>query len=83
MQNSPPPQFANAFGFHASAPPWVAKLLDDMEQVKQKLQGIDKNEKTVNLINSKVSDLELKMGDLDKRLTENEKSCQFISNSNE
>ena len=83
MQNSPPPQFASAFGFQASAPPWAAKLLDDMDQVKQKLQGIDKIEKTVNLINTKVSGLALKMSDLDKRLTENEKSCQFISNSNE
>ena len=37
----------------------------------------------MNLINTEVSDLKLKMGDLDKRLTETEKSCQFISNSNE
>ena len=60
-----------------------AKLLEDMEQIKQNLQSTDKIEKTVNLINSKVSDLETKMADLDTRLKDNEKSCQFISNSNE
>ena len=65
MQNSLPPQFPGAFAFQASAPPWAAKLLEDMEQIKQKLQGIDKTEKTVNLINSKVSVLETKMADLD------------------
>ena len=60
LQNPPPPQFTGAFGFQASAPPWAAKLLDDMEQVKQNLQGIDTIEKTVDLINTKVSDLEIK-----------------------
>ena len=49
-----------------------------MEQVKQKLQGIDKIERTVNLISTKVSDLETQMRGLDTRLNQNEKSCAFI-----
>ena len=55
-----------------------------MEQLKQKFDKIDMiEEKTVNLINSKVSDLETKMHGLESRLSEYEKSCQFISNANE
>ena len=73
------------FGFQPSTapPPWAAKLIEDMEQLKQKFDKIDKIEKTVNLIHSKVSDLETKMQGLELRLSENEKSCQFISNANE
>ena len=45
MQGSPPVAFPNAFGLRASTPPWAAKLLDDVEQIKQKIQSIDKIEK--------------------------------------
>ena len=83
MQGSPPVAFPNAFGLQASTPPWAAKLLDDVEQIKQKIQSIDKIEKTVNIINSKVSVLETKMADLDTRLTQNETSCEFISSIND
>lgn len=84
MQSPPPNQFNNSnFGFQPSTPPWASKLLEDVEQIKQKMQSIDKIEKTVNFISSKVSDLENKMRSLDTRVSENEKSCQFISNVNE
>ena len=89
FMGSPPPapgQFGgSAFGVQTNPPPppWAVKLLDDMEQVKQKVQGIDKIEKTVNLISSKVSDLETQMKSLDTRLRENEKSCDFISKEHE
>ena len=65
-----------------SAPPsWATKLLEDMDQVKEKLKCMDKIEKAVNLINTKVSDLETK--NRDTRLIANERACQFISNENE
>lgn len=84
MQSPPPNQFNNSnFGFQTATPPWASKLLEDVEQIKQKMQNIDKIEKTVKFISSKVSDLENKMRSLDTRVTENEKSCQFISNVNE
>ena len=44
---------------------------------------MDKIEKTVNVINTKVSDLETKMKDMDTRLIANERARQFISNENE
>ena len=53
MQGSPPVAFPNAFGLQASTPPWAAMLLDDVEQIKQKIQSIDKIEK-----NSKHNKLE-------------------------
>ena len=64
-------------------PPWAMKLLEDMELVKQKISSIDKIEKTVNLISTKMSDLEIKMQGLDMRVTETETSCSFVSNMSE
>ena len=83
IQSPPPNQFGFGLQAPAAPPPWAAKLLEDMEQIKQKLQGMDKIEKTVNLINPEVSDLETKMKSLDTRLIANEKSCEFISSINE
>ena len=83
MQSPPPSQFGFGYQPPAAPPPWAAKLLEDMEQLKLKFDKIDKIEKTVNSINSKVSDLEVKMQTLESRLSDNEKSCQFISNMNE
>ena len=56
-----------------------------MEHVKQKLQCVEKIEekKTVNMINAKVTDLETQMKSLDVRVNETEKSCKFISETNE
>ena len=83
MQSPPPSQMGFGFQPPTAPPPWATKLLEDMELIKQKFDKIDKIEKTVNLINSKVNDLETKMQGLETRLSENEKSCQFISNANE
>ena len=79
MQSPPPGQL----GFHASPPPWATKLLEDVEHIKQKLESVEKVEKTVNVINSKVSDLETKLRSLDTRVTETEKCCEFLSETNE
>ena len=59
---SPPatgPFGAAAFGGYQATPPpppppWASKLLEDMEHVKQKLQCVEKIEKTVNVINAKL-----------------------------
>lgn len=84
IQSPPPPQFGNsAFGYQGAPPPWAAKLLDDMDHIKQKLHSIDKIEKTVNQISVKVSDLETQMKSLDTRLTQTEESCDFISKVHE
>lgn len=46
IQSPPPPQFGNStFGYQTAPPPWAAKLLEDMDHIKQKLQSIDKIEK--------------------------------------
>lgn len=87
-QSSPPApsQFnSNAFGFQPSPPPppWANELLEEMKQIKVKLQSMDKIEKTVNSINMKVSDLETKLKSLDTRVTETEKSCQFSASESE
>ena len=89
--SSPPGHFGNnSFGFQnippqpgPPLPPWATKLLEDMEHVKQKLQGVDEIKKTVNLINVKVTDMETQLKSLDLRVTQNENSCSFISETNE
>ena len=65
------------------SPTMASKLLEDMEPVKQKLQCVEKIEKTVNMINVKVTDLETQMKSLDVRINKTEKSCKFISETNE
>ena len=78
---------SNTFGFQPSPsplpPPWANELLREVKQIKSKLQTIDKIEKTVNVINAKVTDLETKIKSLDMRMTENEKLCQFTAAESE
>ena len=64
-------------------PPWATELLEEVKQIKTKLQSIDEIKKTVNSINAKVCDLETKMKSLDTRVNETEKSCQFSANQAE
>ena len=47
------------------------------------MQSIDTTEKLVKTINAKVSDLETKTKELDIRVIQTEKACQFQSNENE
>ena len=44
---------------------------------------MEKIEKTVNVINSKVSALETKLRSLDTQVNETEKCCEFLSETNE
>lgn len=86
VHSPPQTQFgSNTFGFQPSPapPPWANELLEEMKQIKIKLQSIDKIEKTVNSINVKVTDLETKLKTLDTRVSETEKSCQFSASESE
>ena len=81
MPNASPTQYsAPAFGYQPSPPPppWASELLEEMKQIKTKLQTMDEIKKTVNSINVKVSDLEGKMISLETRVTETETSSQFL-----
>ena len=85
-QCSPTAQYNNnTFAYQPTPPPspWANELLNDMKQIKAKMQSIDTIEKLVKTINAKVSDLETKTKDLDLRVTQTENSCQFQSNENE
>ena len=79
IQSPPPNQMGFGFPVQTAPPPWAAKLLEDIEQIKVKLQCMDKIEKTVNSINAKVCTLETKMNDMDTRLTTNEQACDFVA----
>ena len=56
-----------------------AEADDKIEKKKKK----NTKKKTVNQIVVKVSDLETQMKSLDTRLTQNEKSCEFVSKTHE
>lgn len=66
MQPSPPP-------------PWATEILDEMKQIKQKLQTIEDIKKTVNVISAKVSDLDTKFKSLEVRVIETEKASEFVA----
>jgi DNA repair exonuclease SbcCD ATPase subunit len=72
---------AGSFGPQLSPPAWANELLEEVKQIKQKLNTIDKIERTVNSINSKVTDLEAKFKTLNSRVEETEKTCEFISSA--
>ena len=82
---SPPPTGQMGFGLPPSAvppsapPPWATKLLEEVANIKEKLQCMDEIKQTVNSINAKVITLETKMNDMDTRLATNEKACDFVA----
>lgn len=72
----PPPQ--------ASSPPsWATELMNDVKQIKMSLGKLDEIEKTVNMINAKVSDLETKVNSMENRVNTVETSCAFMSGEND
>jgi hypothetical protein len=79
----PSPPRIPTFDSHASPPSWATELLDDMKFVKQKLQSVEKIEKTVNSINMKITDLEIKFKSLEVRLSDNERFCEFAAKESE
>ncbi|KAH3778796.1 hypothetical protein DPMN_180267 [Dreissena polymorpha] len=57
-------------------PPWALGIMDDIRTIRSSSQNI---EKTLNIISVKVSELEVKLTCIDKRVTSVENSCAFIS----
>lgn len=85
MQNLSTPMQSN-FQFQpvSSTPPlWATELLEDVRQIKDRLKTVDRIDKTVNLINVKVTDLETSLKSLEVRVNETELSCKFMSDASE
>ena len=64
-------------------PSWATELMNEMKQIKHKLCKLDEIEKTVNMINLKVSDLETKVHTIDTRVITVEQSCSFMGSEND
>ena len=64
-------------------PSWATELMSEMKQIKHKLCKLDEIEKTVNMINLKVSDLETKVHTIDTRVITVEQSCSFMGSEND
>ena len=79
-----PQQLFNVPQVQAAIPPsWISEIIDDVKQIKLSMTKLDQIERTVNVINMKVSDLENKVNAIEPRVTEVEKSCSFISSEND
>ena len=63
----------------AIPPSWALKMMDDIKTIKDALPKIEKIEKTVTTINLKVYDIEIKLGQLERRVQNCEDSCSFVS----
>ena len=64
-------------------PNWAQELINDVKQIKITMSKLEKIEKTMNTIVTKVSDLETKVKDIDKSVNEVEGTCSFISKEND
>ena len=64
-------------------PSWATELMNDIKHIKLSLGKLDEIEKTVNMINLKVSDLETKVHTIDSRVITVEKSCAFMDGEND
>lgn len=64
---------------HDVPPRWAVELMEDMKVIKSSLSKIDSIEKSIKLINMKFTDLETKVVDVEKRVKETERSCEFLS----
>ena len=74
----------NMTQYQAAGPPgWVSELIEDVKQIKLSMTKLDQTERTVNMINMKMSDLKVKVNYIEPRVTEVEKSCSFIGREND
>ena len=64
-------------------PNWAQELINDVKQIKISMSNLEKIEKTMNTIVTKVSDLETKVKDIDKSVNNVEGACSFISKKND
>lgn len=65
------------------APSWATEILEEIKHIKQRMLTVDNIDKTVNLINVKVTDLENNFKSLEKRVSETESTCKFIAESHD
>jgi cell division protein FtsB len=75
----PPPGYQLGTG----VPQWATEILEEVKHIRQKMQTVENTDKTVNIINAKVTDLENNVKVLEKRISENEAACKFISDSHD
>jgi hypothetical protein len=65
-------------------PPWATSIMEDIKSMNNLLKisvaKIDNVEKTVNSISTKLTDLEIKVKNIDERVADVEKSQMFVSN---
>ena len=64
-------------------PAWAAGIIEDIKSIKLSMTKIDKIEKTVDKINTRMGEMESKVQTLNQKVTACETSCQFISNETE
>ena len=75
----PPPITPHQLSFHTSPnprPEWVNEISEDIKSIKF---GMNKIDKTLNIISSKVNSLEEKLSTIDTRVTDVENSCSFVN----
>lgn len=64
-------------------PEWATVLMNDVKAIKSQVSKIENIEKTMNQMCGKIKDLEVNVGNIDKRLLTVEKSCSFISSQHD
>lgn len=64
-------------------PSWATEMLEEIKHIKQRMLTVNNIDKTVNLINWKVTDLENNFKSLEKRVSETESTCKFIAESHD
>jgi hypothetical protein len=55
------------------------ELLEDMKILKQKIASFEKVEKTVNMMNFKITYIEGKINNIEARIKETEDFCNFVA----
>ena len=64
-------------------PEWATVLMNDVKAIKTQVSKIENIEKTMNQMCGKIKDLEVNVGNIDKRLSTVETSCSFISSQHD
>ena len=64
-------------------PEWATVLMNDVKAIKTQVSNIENIEKTMNQRCGKIKDLEVNVGNIDKRLSTVETSCSFISSQHD
>lgn len=63
-----------------SPPQWATEMMEDIKSIKESVAKIEHSEKFVNKISAKVDKLEIRVHTMDTKVTEVEKSSEYVSN---